>query len=800
MGAQTSIFSTLEWPDLNHTHTVVCDYGIQARLLARQWQKHQQSMQKDVVLLPCFTSYHHWLKHAYYMSSVTQCRVLDHHQSYLIWQQLIHDDQPHLTDDQLHDLTLNYQGCYQNADAIPLHYQTIIQAYRDYLNDHQLTDVRRLEQTLNSWYQPSQSTHLVCVCSQYAQPERYQLMKSLPNTQPMSFLRLNHHHKRIANTFSKLIFQYNQVAKLLQSQCQEYERPLVGVILHQPSARDSVIAQLSRLTDHCEFSSAADLIDHQTTPVTKRPLIRSLLALADYMTLFLNRGHVPEHDVFKYLYPYRLNTWSIIQWPSNLNSILHDLWQSCHVEVHEFGVMYDFEVWSVFYSRLLDELGWSSLCLSDAEQADWQLWLEAFDQAKPWQLSQPIRLETWLKYITCCLKNTHDKRHISPFVFLSWSEAQFVPFDMLIQCDADSSHWPCQSEVCLSISDWRQAQANCVGAEHYVFSALMDEQDQVLTPSPLIEHWQAIQVNPNLEPAESDLECFPSTTLTYPPKSNKPISSSPLTAAAECPTKAYLQYHLGLRKIEHLPILSVSMRHMGQLIHDAISDSDLVNQYQRNSLSNYDIACFLDRCNHLYYKRLPKWQQTMVVSHVLTEVLRWYDYTNGVDSVAPERVEHERSLQMRMETSDFNLRADRIDWFKDESCHIIDYKLGKVSKHQWLTSPLIAPQLPLYALSQPRCKGIFFACLHPDAYGYQGIATTKRYSHTQVLVDDDSPQSWSKQLAVWQSQIARLTQTYTQGLVQNKPYQSDATCDMCGLSMICRRHEAIDSLDIVLPT
>jgi ATP-dependent helicase/DNAse subunit B len=139
-------------------------------------------------------------------------------------------------------------------------------------------------------------------------------------------------------------------------------------------------------------------------------------------------------------------------------------------------------------------------------------------------------------------------------------------------------------------------------------------------------------------------------------------------------------------------------------------------------------------------------------------------------------------------------RIDRIDTLGDGGRLILDYKTGRVKLQAWLEERPDDPQLPLYAVGEPKdLAAVSYACLRPGELGFVGLAARGGMPEgIGVYADKRSKPvavpDWGSLLAYWEKNLTQLAEAYAAGDARVDP-KCAQTCEYCHLSTLCRIHE-----------
>ncbi|MEJ2088756.1 MAG: PD-(D/E)XK nuclease family protein, partial [Gammaproteobacteria bacterium] len=126
------------------------------------------------------------------------------------------------------------------------------------------------------------------------------------------------------------------------------------------------------------------------------------------------------------------------------------------------------------------------------------------------------------------------------------------------------------------------------------------------------------------------------------------------------------------------------------------------------------------------------------------------------------------------------LRVDRIDRL-GEALIVIDYKTGRIG-NRLDRERLVEPQLPLYALTNDRIRGVLYAEIDEVRPRLQGISELPIASAT---VKPPAGGSWSAQINSWRKKLDVLIEEIGAGYAAVAPFDASA-CQNCHLGGFCR--------------
>ncbi|HWP94166.1 MAG TPA: PD-(D/E)XK nuclease family protein [Gammaproteobacteria bacterium] len=267
---------------------------------------------------------------------------------------------------------------------------------------------------------------------------------------------------------------------------------------------------------------------------------------------------------------------------------------------------------------------------------------------------------------------------------------------------------------------------------------------------------------------------------------------------AACPFQAFAVHRLHAEDLEEPPI-APDARERGMLMHDALrqlwdalqSHAGLValDAAARKQHVAAAVESALDRARRrrpgLYSPRFA----TLERERLNRRLLEWLDIEARR---APFRVlEQEEERELQLGPLILRLRADRRDELADGSLAIVDYKTGEVRHSDWLGERPDDPQLPLYALSEPRTAALLFARLKAGQLCFEGYAREpERFVASGEQGVTVPPAGWEEQLAAWRTVLTALAVRYAAGETpvapKCSPNGTPVACRHCRLASLCR--------------
>ncbi len=352
-----------------------------------------------------------------------------------------------------------------------------------------------------------------------------------------------------------------------------------------------------------------------------------------------------------------------------------------------------------------------------------------------------------------------------------------------------------------------------VASPDIVFSYPAKDGDTPLRPSPLIPE-AAVSTMPEISPRHDVIAqlkgvglhleeiadfCGPAVT-----KEQVEGGSRLLQDQAHCPFRAFVHHRL---KGEQLAMSSPGIDPLtrGNLLHLVLekiwqqlrNQSNLISldEQQRSTLIETQVAAAITS----YYstRTAPPTQLLHLEAERMAILLiEWLQKEIErapflVAEMELQHVEQVGPLQVR-------LKVDRIDELEDGRRLVIDYKTGsKVDPKDFLTQPLIEPQLPVYAIADAATEtaGVVFARLRRGECKFagmtcepgmlKGVKDFSKYEQAQEFDID----SWDALVTFWRDELTRLASDFAAGEAQVRPYDIKKSCEYCDLIGLCRISE-----------
>ncbi|WKT62110.1 PD-(D/E)XK nuclease family protein [Microbulbifer thermotolerans] len=262
--------------------------------------------------------------------------------------------------------------------------------------------------------------------------------------------------------------------------------------------------------------------------------------------------------------------------------------------------------------------------------------------------------------------------------------------------------------------------------------------------------------------------------------------ASVLQAQARCPLNAQLRHRLGAVEFQ-LPDIGPSPAERGNIVHQVLAEfwqqcGDSVRLQSVDSEARQGIIdAAIDRSLRGVRKKhgqLPAGFWDMEKQRLQRLLQQWLQLEAARSAFAVENIEWEQ--QVEIGGLKFSLRLDRLDQLASGEQLVIDYKTGQPNINDWLSERIREPQLPLYALTQPKARAIAFAQVRTNDCKWNGCGDLQDpIDGIKAVVDTqkDAPYStWQELNDRWRQSLQMLAEEYRSGtatLIFDRPADND---------------------------
>jgi len=493
--------------------------------------------------------------------------------------------------------------------------------------------------------------------------------------------------------------------------------------------------------------------------------------------------------------------------------------------------------WSSTFLSLLSGLGWpGERSLESEEFQTWEKWRELVSGLSALDpVLGALRYDDALSWLSRLAADAlfQSASEAASVQVLGVLEAVGLEFDHLFVIGLHDETWPPVPRpnpllpVALqrahrmphSSAEWelgfarRTVKQWCAAAHQVSFSHAAREGDRILRPSPLIADIPVTTVENPVESshAASILEAARLESLAD--------ESAPALAAghevrggasvfenqAACPFRAFAIHRLGARALEE-GHPGLDARERGTLLHRALAHlwGELETQSRLLAMDAPDLDATVARAVNAAIESVRR-DRPDAVSEPFAVIERERLQALIDRLITQERarapfrvVEREAPRALDVAGLRMNARVDRIDMLDDGSRVILDYKTGKATVLAWLGERPDAPQLPLYAVTDPgevaavafvpvRALDVRFNGLSRDEALLPGVKTLEATGNSVAEIRD-----WPALLWGWRTTLDALASEFLAGHAAVLPKKYPKTCQYCELGALCRVKERFD--------
>ena len=281
--------------------------------------------------------------------------------------------------------------------------------------------------------------------------------------------------------------------------------------------------------------------------------------------------------------------------------------------------------------------------------------------------------------------------------------------------------------------------------------------------------------------------------------------TSLLKDQAHCPFRAFFHHRLYARSFAE-PAPGIAPMARGDLLHLVLekiwqklqNHTHLVslNEQARNELIQAQVTIALD--SYFKSRAAPAEQLLQLEAERLVFLVQEWLETIEIKRDYFQVLETEQTHVEKIGSLQIRLQVDRIDQLETGQRVVIDYKTGAdLHAEEFLSQPLIEPQLPIYAVADPDfvADGIAFAKVRRGDCRFLGVVRKKgllgpvRELSSYSQAEELGISTWDELLLFWRQQLNQLADDFAAGEAIVNPYDQDKSCQYCDLSGICRVQE-----------
>lgn len=336
----------------------------------------------------------------------------------------------------------------------------------------------------------------------------------------------------------------------------------------------------------------------------------------------------------------------------------------------------------------------------------------------------------------------------------------------------------------------------------YLSFARIDEDNQLHMPSPLFNDYIPEQVPKAYSEHIMSIEHITQDNHLSQVENEEKLTLvggvSIFKNMAECPYRAAL-----INRLKILPDSEYKQpfdaREKGQVIHRILEyiwqDIKTLKRLQAFSLKALEklIAECVERglkAHKNYFAFIPPFMRMIEQKRLCSLMKKWlYFEAKRTKDFSAQALE--KNITVELLGVKLSLRVDRIDRFDNGQSVVIDYKTSrKFAQKNWLNSPIVEPQLPLYAIFED-ADAIAIALVNGHGIGFESLSnvpnwiqenTPKIYSskpHQQL------PSTFAELKNHWKVSLNKEMERFLAGEISLTP--SASSCQYCEFGAICRK-------------
>ena len=319
---------------------------------------------------------------------------------------------------------------------------------------------------------------------------------------------------------------------------------------------------------------------------------------------------------------------------------------------------------------------------------------------------------------------------------------------------------------------------------------------------------QIFQVAPQLERLRDE------QGVSLPAGTAAPGGTAVLRDQALCPFRGFARHRLGARRLE-VPGPGLDPATRGTLVHKCLElfwqrvGSQAALLALDSAALGEAIAASVEAATAQFFAAAalaPSSAFLAIERQRLCRLLKeWILSVEVARPTGAVSVATEMSLEAECGGMLLDTKIDRRDTLADGRSVILDYKTGQCDLGELLDERLLAPQLPLYALSSSgeSLAGVAIGQLRPGDCSLKGIArdddlfpSTDAFGQSKAAARYGID-GWSGLLERWRLALDQLGNQALSGWAAVDPVSRQQACRTCDLAALCRVDEAGHDADEV---
>ena len=251
---------------------------------------------------------------------------------------------------------------------------------------------------------------------------------------------------------------------------------------------------------------------------------------------------------------------------------------------------------------------------------------------------------------------------------------------------------------------------------------------------------------------------------------------------AGCPFRAWAIHRIALKE-SRSPHAFPDALDRGILIHEALHRllKDHDDQASLAKLEVEDLKSVARLTVADLFRRFPASFREREIERLSRILQSWMSFENAR---APFQIDSlEADTQVELLGFELSLRMDRIDRIGN-ALVVIDYKTGQVRPGRLTGTPLLEPQLPVYAIASKEVAAVCFARVGEDGVGLSGVAE-ENLDLTPARLAKLPAGGWLELRNTWERQLNEILGEFKEGYAAVTP-RDDNLCNTCHLASFCR--------------